>query len=511
MRNYINKEALVEFEKLAQIANLSEINEEFIFKKVNELDLKYAADNYYSFNIEGILGNLAYDIGSEKLIKFAIHRLKEKLRISNDEWTKDKFNYDLGTLILGKADLLNPYTSKFLNLLEAKDYDEARNFFNNVSGEHFAPAQTNQANILDKFGRNFEAILLYDKVLIRDSNFGMALGNKAKSLVYYYELSPYKSNFILEMARNLLVEALHDKDILEIGGQQAFNFFSWRLQSITFFLKENSNNQVANHNFPINSYEKFILENNLFLNFDFGLVQDKNSFEDSLFPAFVQRLEPQTNDNVRGRIFSDNVDNAIKVFNQIQEDYVSVRLLFYEWKTKDVSKYDKKVSWIYTFDFSRNSIKHGILKLILTSLYNILDKVARVVLTYFEIKKSSEDIYLHDLESPDFKKLIKKTENYQLLALHSLSKDFHEKRVYSKFQKLRNKITHNTIDIVEIPTNENSNYIIEDLCDDILELFLIVKSAILYTSIGINEETEKENQNKVLGQLPITFQDRIFR
>jgi len=498
MRNSVNQEVMIEFEKLAQIANIENCKDELIFKKVNELDLKFGVDNDYSFNIEGVLGNLAYDIGNEKLIKFAIQRLKEKLRLSKAEWTKDKFNYDLGTLILNKADLLNPYPPKFSNLLEAKEYDEARNFYNNVNGEHFASAQTNQANILDKFGRNFEAILLYDKVLNRNSNFGMALGNKGKALEYYYKLSPSKNKFILQIAKDLFMKALEDKNIFEIGGQQAFNIFSERLESISLFLEDNSIKQTFISSFSISSYEEFILKKNLFLNFDFGIVLDEHSFEDSLFPLFLQRIESKLNDKGKSNITSNNANNAIKVFNQIKEDYVSARLLFYEWKTKDVSMYDKKVSWIYTFDFSRNSIKHGILKIVLTSLYNILDKVARVILTYFEIKKPSEDIYLKDLESPDFKNLLIKTENYQLLALHSLSKDFHGKRVYSKFQKLRNKITHNSVDIVEISANENGNYVIEDLRNDIIELFLIVKSAILYTSIGIsiNDSRQKNGSSR---------------
>lgn len=507
----INKEVISEFKKLESLSLSEPESEVPIFQKIPELDQKFSNDEYYNLNIEGVIGNIAYQRGSEKLIKHAICRLKIKSEKFRDNYFLDKFNYDLGTLQQGKADLLNYSSSdKFLNLVETKDYSEARNYYNKVNEENFALAHTNQANILDNHGRNFEAILLYDKVLKSNPEFGMALGNKAKGLIRYYHLSPNKSNLILKIAEDLLKRSLDDSELLEIGGQKAFDEFNQELNSITHFLKEINFTKTIEAALPINEYEKFVTENNLFLNFDFGFITDKDSIEDSLFPSFIQKLDEMKSKEGNTKIFSEKVIHSIKIFNQIKEDFTSTRFLFYEWINKDISSQDNKVSWVYTFDYSRNSIKHGVLKMILTNLYNILDKVARVVLTYFEINNASDDIYLNHLESEKYKNVLLKTKNYQLLALYDLSKDFHKNKVYNKFQKLRNKLTHSAIDIFELPEKEG-DLTLEALNENILELFLIVKAAILYASIGIEEETEKEIQEKAVAQIPIELQNRVFK
>lgn len=507
----INREVISEFKNLESLSLSMPESEVPIFQKISELDQKFSNEEYYNLNIEGVIGNISYQRGSEKLIKYAICRLKVKTKNSSDDFVLDKFNYDLGTLLQGKADLLNYSSSdKFLNLVETKDYSEARNYYNKVNEENFALAHTNQANILDNYKRNFEAILLYDKVLKRNPEFGMALGNKAIALYRYYKLSPNKSNLILKIAEDLLKSSLEDPELLEIGGQKAFDEFNRMLNSISLFLKEINFTETSYATISINEYEKFIAENNLFLNFDFGFITDKDSIEDSLFPSFIQKLDEMKTKEGNTKIFSDKVVHSIKIFNQIKEDFTSARFLFYEWSNKDISLQDKSVSWVYTFDYSRNSIKFSVLKMILANLYNILEKIARVVLTYFEINNASDDIYLNHLELEKYKNLLLKTKNYQLLALYDLSKDFHKNKVYNKFQKLRNKLTHSAIDIFELPEKEG-DFTFETLYSNIVELFLIVKSAILYASLGIDEEVKMEGKKNKTIPIYITTQKAVFK
>ncbi len=506
-RKIMNEQMVEDLEELTRFGFENQKNVELILKKVNQLDNKYSSHLYYYLNVEGELSNLALDINSIKLINFVIKRLKEKIKKVTDKENKNKFKYELGTSYQSKAILENPYPTNFEKLVEQTEYSTARDYFNQVEGNFFSSAQTNQASILDKYGRNFEAILLYEKVLRNEPTFGMALGKKANAIYFYYHLSPYKDYRLLTLIKNLLSEALlQEEQILKIGGENALTHFKNKLNHITNFLADGNVTTIDNKDYIITDYENFVLKNNLFLNFDFGFIIDEQSLVDNLNPPLTQDAKVNSNGEP---IFSDKTRTTFKIFNQIHEDFASLRYLFYEYSNKTTSELDEKVRFIYTHDYSKNSIHYGILKIILSALNNILDKIARAAFTYFEVERN-DNIYFKDIENKFFKQIVLNKKNYQLLALYHLAKDFNKDKVYFKFKDLRNKITHETVDIFENDVYETPSYSIDHLKIDILDLFLIVKSAILYLFLAIETDTKKNDESENRISLNVTFQREIF-
>ena len=142
------------------------MTDEEILREANKFDIKYGNDPTYVHNIDGVLTN----IGSAKRSTcILLHARKRLLNILTR--TKEDFpRYNLGNALLAIGEI------KCANSLEellAGLIIEAREHFAAVPrGRSYAQANTNRANILEKYGRSYEAIHVYDKVLKQKPNFG---------------------------------------------------------------------------------------------------------------------------------------------------------------------------------------------------------------------------------------------------------------------------------------------------------------------------------------------------
>jgi tetratricopeptide (TPR) repeat protein len=158
--------------------------EEDIFREIANLDSIYEEEKYYHFNIDGILVNIGTKKKSIPLLSMAKKRLSKKLQDSKH----DVLMYNLGNAYHSIAGI--EINEPLADSIQNKELRIAREKFNSISiGFLNAQANTNHANILERLGRNYEAISLYDKALMTNRNFGMALANKARAILYYYELT----------------------------------------------------------------------------------------------------------------------------------------------------------------------------------------------------------------------------------------------------------------------------------------------------------------------------------
>lgn len=111
-------------------------------------------------------------------------------------------------------------------------------------------------------------------------------------------------------------------------------------------------------------------------------------------------------------------------------------------------------------------------------------------------------IYFSDFNRPNMKKFSEKTDNFFLLSLRNLSRDFEDGHCYGEFKFIRNQITHASISISE---NKNNIFTInlDSLFSMTTELFFIVKSALSYLTKAIIYDNSREEimfTKKVLAQ-----------
>ncbi len=498
---------------LSELSKKQTLSDDFIFSKIAEFDKKYKINKSHDLSFEGLLSDIGSDQKSINLLNYVIKRLKGK----KERLPKNKYYFDLANTIFTKAEIhfkLEDGINYLLN--NCNIYREARSTFWLVEKDdstHFERAATNIANILEKYGRNYEALFMYDRVLNINPNFGMALGNKAIALEYYIRLAPQQSQLLLNKCYYLLKKALKDNELAEVGGMSALEYFNNKLKYIeNYFSEIDSVPRELNPPSTINKYEKFVLTNNLYLNYDYGYYYDKNSLTDNLFPNLQEEISSEKFKKLS--VMSKKTYFSFQVFNQILEDYTTARYNYFDALNKNYKKIDAQINYISTLDYTRHCLKYGLLKSTFSKLYGCLDKIAHLVKYYFsehKLKESDINIYFDWLTTDEFKQVIKQNKDYQLLALHSLALDFKTNGQYYRLNKIRNRITHSFLNInVGIgydPEYRDFEIEEESIIEQIRELFLIVKSAILYTIIAINRLSQKSSNIS----MPAIMQKDIFK
>lgn len=500
-------EELILFEENARMERYSEKK---IFSIIGRLDMKYEGDIEYEMNINGVLCNIGSELQYINVLNFAAGRLRKALTSR----TSEKYTYDLGNTILCIAEIENPYPYTIESLLSSTKFNEARTYFERISknDDHFPLAVTNSSNILEKYGRNLEAIYLYDDALRANPNFGMALANKAQAIEYYVRLSPNMSLRLIDVARSLYQMALLDSSIDSIGGPRVRKLFIDRIQFLTSILGANNYHNSGAESQPVSlsEYLKFCIEKNLFLNYDFGYYYDEGSILDNLFPSFIEYIGEARNE--RSRVMSDRVYFSFQVFNQILESYTTSRLQYFSAMTTDQAHLDKLISYTYTLDYTQHSHRYGTLKISLSTLYNCLDKIAHLMHYYFVEfdKNGTRTIYFNWLLSDEFRSIVIEQNNYQLLALRSLALDFEKGHRYHYLNGIRNRITHSFLNI-NTEIFYGSSYSDFEITESMLieandRMFLIVKSAVMYAVNAL----AKQQVNGQLATMNATLERDIF-
>lgn len=497
----IKQKILNDYQILLNEFKKKKYSTEYICKKIDELDKRYKNHPAYFNTIEGLISNIGSDQQNIDVLNYAIQRLKNK----KSYLKLNKYYYDLATTMGAISDIEYNHR-EIAALLNENNYAEIRKIYNKVNKDdinHFLRAKTNTANYLEKYGRNYEAIYTYDDALKIDPQFGMALGNKARAITYYFRIAPIKSLQLLSFAKELLIKALEDNRIMNIGGNRAIDAFNNELISIDEILKENKFKNKKKKKVCIsNGYIEFILTNNLFLNYDFGYYYDQDSLIDSFFPNFIEKLNDEKSE--KHSWMAKKIYYCFQIFNQILENYVSSRYLYYLAITENYNQLNKITNFIYMLDYTKHSINYGLLKTVFINLYNCLDKIAQIIFYYFDLKTPNinNKIYFGSILCDDFKNVIIKRDNFQLLALYSLCLDFQDSYPYYELQWIRNKITHSFLNINSgiVYTEENS--LDFEITEDELQkkcssMFLIIKASLMYFLSFLYSENLITNKNEI--------------
>lgn len=490
-------------------------SDEEIFRETSELDLKYGNDPTYRHNIDGVLIN----IGTAKKSFCLIHHARKRL-LNILLTTKEEFPfYNMGNALMALGEL--KCTNSLEELLRSRELREAREYFVSVPpGRSFPQAYTNLANILEKYGRNYEAIQVYDKVLKNQPTFGMALGNKAKALSFYYNLVSDKNPDLLYQAAELLKKAVEEKSTIEAGGQEAVDYFRSELKRIDSYINRNrikrpSPKQPYDR---ITKYQRFCMSKNLFLNICFNCFHCRRGFTDSFSFYFIDKLKADSEESdYRYSSYTKKTYYSIKTLNQIYEDYAAARYLYFQATTGRFRNYDRITQYNYALDYCSNSLRYGLLKTTYIRLFNILDKVTHLVYTNYELEPKK--VYFADMKADKIAELIKEKKSWGLLALHSMAWDFLEGQIYNHLSQVRNRITHEFIDIglLERAIGDEGDQYYKDhhLSEALLhnyteDLFLLVKSALMYFMNALYQDyLERRKQGEPL-TLPIYPQKQFY-
>lgn len=378
---------------------------------------------------------------------------------------------------------------------------------------------TNLGNLMDHIGRFIEAIEYWNEALSVSSSFAMARGNLGKGL-YYFSRHLYDkghTRIFLKHAYNNVKEALLLPGLTEDAKRGCIQLRDEienlipvdeiEIDNIGSFPLGDSNNEI--------SYRTWCLNNILFLN----PINELGPYSISATDVFCL---PSIVVNIGEGPYYQGF------FNQMKQEFVSARYLYYESiKTEEPHFSDKDVLILNTLDYPSCSLAVEKMKSSFRMAYSLFDKIAFFLNHYLKLGIPERSVFLRTLwyESQDRRKglrdYFKQMPNWPLRGLFWLSKDLYENKPGFKesiqpdaeeLSKIRNHLEHKYLKLHEEmwmgPTEQDSE-IFRVLADTLafsmhrrvfqkktLRLIKMARAALIYLSLAIHREEQERSAQR---------------
>jgi hypothetical protein len=390
-------------------------------------------------------------------------------------------------------------------------------------------ALTNLGNAMNEIGRFVEAIEYWDTVLSVLPRFSMAIGNRGYG-IYHYAFSLYDSDQVemfLKHSHAGLTKALTSIDLHE-SARIGFTKTKKLIEDVILPDKIDINHDASSFGETDEEirYRKWCLKNKLFLN----PLNDLGSYSiaamDSLkLPSIVVEMD-------EGPYYHG-------YFNQMKQEFVSARYLFYEGiQATDRPHFsDKKVSLVNTLDYPSYSLSVEKVKASFKTAYSIFDKIAFFLNYYMVLNIPERRVsfktfwYTTKRKEKRLRNELLKLKNWPMRGLFWLSKDLYEDRqgfkdsIHPDAQELniiRNHLEHKYLKLHEsiwLGNSERKNEAFRSIVDSLafsmyrksfeekaLRLLKMVRAAMIYLSLTIHWEEKKRWKNRGNGALVAEMQ-----
>lgn len=381
---------------------------------------------------------------------------------------------------------------------------------------------TNLGNNFSHVGRFTEAIEYWDKALEIDPSFAMAIGNKGYGLLSYalslYDMGHKK--YFLKNAHALFKKAL-DLKIVDFRAQKLFqektNWLESKLSKKFINKKSYFKKYSLGNSEGEKEYRKWCLEKILFLN----PLNDLGPF--SIAAQDIFNLPNITTGIYEGPYY-------IGFFNQMKQEYVSARYLYYEGINFNEPHFSDKDVYLYnTLDYPIYSLGIEKVKVSFRIVYSLFDKIGYFIKDYFNLKVKSKVYfrtlwYWNENHDNELKEEFKDKENWPLRGLFWLSKDLLSCPDYIKaidpdareIAKIRNHLEHRYLKIHDtlwrdpLSGNDFGFKLKDSLAFSIyrkefelktLKLIKLARAALIYISLAVHTEEYKRDQEKEAGKV----------
>jgi len=488
----------------------------------NILESKYSKNITIRFNKVGIFIDAGFGLKNENIIiegvKVGIELLKEEL----DKIYLSNLHYNIANGYMSLYQLSRDKSEDLNQIPDNENIQNAKNHYRN-SIKHIdlfdyklkKTLWTNYGNCLDSLGRGLESIFCYEQALKPDSRFAMALGNRAKAMRFFADISGVYRGAIYVEAYQMLKSAIEQNNLIQHGGLSAKESFEDEIEKIEYLFKDKKVllKKIEHKKYSesdLSDFEKFYLDfcsnYKLFLNFHIHAEKCEASIKD---PVFI-RIITQVEDN-------QTFYNLAKHINQIKEDFAVARLLLVQsqFKREDFNRISKRTSLVYSLDYSMFNLYIGLLKSAFKEAYNILDKAAIFINDYCKIGMNPTKIHFHRSSFWQREDKIRKeyfnSRNISLYALYDVFLDF-KNGYYQKINNIRNALTHRRLVIYDSALTDwdkkdnSTNIGYETMFNETINLFRMVKSAIIYL-INFVELEERKKREKSGGPIVPMYVD----
>lgn len=377
---------------------------------------------------------------------------------------------------------------------------------------------TNLGNLFSHIGRIVEAQEYFNLCLNINPKFGMAIGNRGFGLFHYARLifEPVHQFIFMQYARKNLLDSCKMEDVY-LDARNAFHSLAKHIETAYSVEDLDDYKEYGNYynELPKNEvdYRKWCAENRLFINPLNDVLTKSVVANDFLFtPSMTFKFNEKP-------IYQS-------MFNQLKQEYVSARYLFYESLSSYETHFsDKDVTLMDTLDYSIYSLSLEKTKIAFRMCYSIFDKISYFLNQYLILDNEPSQVnfrriwYKNLYKNQGLNNIISGSNNWALRGLFWLSKDLYDKDFdvniepeAKELAKIRNYIEHKSFKIVESfnPnwTQETETYEIDRglFEDKTFKILKLSRSALMYLSYLIYEEEskrEKNRENKIV--MPVEF------
>ena len=378
---------------------------------------------------------------------------------------------------------------------------------------------TNLGNTFNHIGRFIEATQYWQNAMRIMPGFGMAIGNLGFGLGHYAKVLYDEGHRFLfcQFAHKYLLEASTSDDVYKEGKD--------RFKDLVEIIEkrygiDNLKNIQDLNDFNLGSskkeraYRKWCIKNTLFINPLNDFLYENIVGHDCFYlPTITLSL--------------DHPPVYHTMYNQIKQEYVSARFLYYEGINQaEVHFSDKENIQMDTLDYSVYSVSAEKLKIVFRVCYSLFDKIAYLLNSYLGIGLTPKEVSFRKIwhtkskgtsKQLELNPIVINSQNWPLRGLYWLSKDLVEfdsqfsKAILPEAQQIatiRNFIEHKSFKIVEYgKTGLTDNDLTFQICRDefkekVYILMHMVRSAIMYLSFAIHIEEQKKDDEP---SIPISF------
>lgn len=374
---------------------------------------------------------------------------------------------------------------------------------------------TNLANQLHTLGRFIEANAIWNEALAINPKFWMARANRGRGLMHYagalYDRG-HAEVFALTAHTDLTKAVALISEFPYLGDYRLGSIFSESAKQIA---RHYDIERIKKSYNPIgwdigavdveHSYRQWCLGNALFLNPLNDVEATSISARDVLsLPDFVTEI--------------GTPPAVVGMFNELKQGFVSARWMLWEGLQSDERHLsDREVLLYNTLDYPAYGLSVEKIKVAFRMAYSILDKVAFFLNHYLalgipERRVSFRTIWRENGQGP-IRDYFAKSENWPFRGLFWLSNDLFEEDMQDTIEPdacaladLRNHLEHKYVKVHEMllpkelrePFHDTLAYAIThtDLEKRTIRLMQLVRSALIYLSLGMHREEEERRKGK---------------
>lgn len=386
---------------------------------------------------------------------------------------------------------------------------------------------TNYGNTLIECGRRISAIDQYISAQGYYPFFAMSMGNLGLCYMEYAALLNDGQGYIRDCLNHyayvLLSDAIKSND--PNIHDEAKMYFVSALSRFDIDYREYLSNFSHITTTPKMSkkeeeYRRWCIDRHLFLSPLNDLYIDDLAFaEDDIYiSGILTSLE-------------EKMPVVFGMFNQLKQEYVSARLFYFESQNQTAKPHfsDRRTHLTETLDYAQFSLRVEKLKTSFKMVYGILDKIAYFLNSYFDLGIKEKDITFSSVWKSEksghngysYKNVLNIENNFPLASLYWISQDFDEKLgedsnpELKRLREIRNFLEHKYTIVAwnynaddPFQSHPSALYLDEnELNERTLELFKVVREAIICLSLCVN--TEESRKRKELSDNTIVAKMQI--